>query len=141
MVKILLVEDNEVDVFIAQKVIMLSGADVRLEIAEDVSQALKLLTNQYLDTHELPDLILVDQFMPLADGMQFLDAFAALDIPGKDKVVTLMLTSSIDPHLTAEAMRHGAHGLIPKPISLPMIAELITRALPSDPMVSKDPIR
>lgn len=138
MVKILLLEDNAIDAFIAQKIVMLSGADARLEIADGAAQGLNLLTNQFLESHELPDLILVDQFMPLADGLEFLDAFASLDMPGKDKVTILMLTNSIDPHLSAEAMRRGAHGVITKPISVSALADLITLTQPKDPAFIQD---
>jgi CheY-like chemotaxis protein len=138
MVKILLLEDNAIDAFIAQKVVMLSGTGARLEIADGAAQGLNLLTNQYLESHELPDLILVDQFMPVADGLQFLDAFASLDMPGKDKVKIMMLTNSIDPHLIAEAMRRGAHGVITKPISIAAITDMITHVQPEDPARIKD---
>jgi CheY-like chemotaxis protein len=139
MVKILLLEDNAIDTFIAQKVVMLSGAEARLEVADGAQQALSLLTNQYLENRELPDLILVDQFMPVTDGLEFLDAFASLDMPGKDKVTILMLTNSIDPHLTAEAMRRGAHGIITKPISIPALTDMIMRTQPKDPsLIKKD---
>jgi CheY-like chemotaxis protein len=135
MVKILMLEDNAIDAFIAQKVIMLSGAEVVLEIAHGAAQGLSLLINQYLETRELPDFILVDQFMPLMNGLEFLDAFASLDIPGKDKITILMLTSSIDPHLTAETMKRGAHGIITKPMSIPVLTEMITQK--TDPVFHK----
>jgi CheY-like chemotaxis protein len=132
MVKILMLEDNVVDAFIAQKVVMLSGANVRLEIAGGVAEGMNLLINQYLENRELPDFILVDQFMPGPDGLQFLDAFGSLDIPGKERVNILMLTNSIDPHVNAEAIRRGAHGIIAKPISIAVMVEIITRAQPTD---------
>lgn len=139
MVKILLLEDNAVDAFIAQKVVMLSGAEARLEIADDAAQALKLITNEFLESQELPDIILVDQYMPKANGLQFLDAFNALDIPGKEKVTILMLTNSSDPHLIAEAMRRGAHGLMEKPISIPMVTEWVARVHPKDSVYKQNP--
>jgi CheY-like chemotaxis protein len=139
MVKILLLEDNAIDAFIAQKVVMLSGAEARLEVTDGAAQALELITNQYLETDELPDFILVDQFMPFADGLQFLDAFASLEMPGKERITILMLTNSIDPHLMAEAMRRGAHGIIAKPISIPVLVDLIARGQPKDPMFLKYP--
>lgn len=140
MIRILLVEDNPVDAFIAERVIGLSGATAHLDIADGAAQALDLLTTRYLQTGELPDLILVDYYMPVQIGIQFLEAFAALDMPDKDKVITLMLTSSADPHLMPEAIRHGAHGLIPKPLSIPMVADLITRVQPDNAVILKDSI-
>jgi CheY-like chemotaxis protein len=139
MVKILLLEDNAIDAFIAQKVVMLSGAEARLEVVDGAAQALDLITNQYLESHELPDFILVDQFMPFADGLQFLDAFAALEMPGKERITVLMLTNSIDPHITAEALRRGAHGIIFKPISVHILVEMIAHAQPKDPLFLRDP--
>lgn len=120
-------EDNPVDAFIAERMLLMSGADAQLEIASSSEQAINLLTSHYLKTQELPDLILVDQYMPVADGMKFLEAFAALDMPVKHNVLILMLTSSGDPHLIVEAVRRGAHGLISKPISIPMLADLVMR--------------
>jgi len=132
MIRILLVEDNPVDAFIAERMLLMSGADARLEIASSAAQAIDLLTSRYLETRELPDLLLVDQYMPMADGLKFLEAFAALDMPGKDNVLTLMLTSSGDPHLIGEALRRGAHGLVAKPISIPMLADLVVRTQQGD---------
>jgi CheY-like chemotaxis protein len=137
MLKILMLEDNAIDAFIAQKVVMLSGAEVLLEIAHGAAQGMSLLINQYVENHELPDYILVDQFMPLTNGLEFLDAFASLDMPGKDKITILMLTSSIDPHLTAETMRRGAHGIITKPMSIPILTEMIMHTKKEDPVFHK----
>lgn len=140
MVRILLVEDNPVDAFIAEKVVRLSGVNAQLEIADGGKNALDLLTHQYLETRELPDLILVDHHMPLQNGTQFLEAFAALDMPGKDRVVTLMLTSSADPHLIIEAIRRGAHGLISKPLSIEMLMDMIRRVRPKEQEGIQHPI-
>jgi CheY-like chemotaxis protein len=137
MVKILMLEDNVVDAFIAQKVVMLSGANVRLEIAGGVAEGMNLLINQYLENRELPDFILVDQFMPITDGFQFLDAFALLDMPGKDKITILMLTNSIDPRLTSEAIRRGAHGVITKPMCISVLTEMIMPTRQTYPVFTK----
>lgn len=132
MVRILLIEDNPIDAFIAQKVVMLSGANARLEIADGAAQALELLTNQHREGYELPDLILIDQYMPVTDGLQFLDACALLNIPGKEKILKVMLTNSADPHLMVEAIKRGASGLLAKPLSIPVLNNLILRTQPDD---------
>ncbi len=125
MVKILLVEDNPIDAFIAQKVLMLSGAEARLDVADGSAQALKLLENQYQDNRELPDLILVDLYMPGMDGLDFLEAFAALEMPDKNKIIVLMLTNSADPRLNAKAIALGANGIIGKPLSIAVLKDLV----------------
>ena len=64
---------------------------------------------------ETPDLILLDLNMPVMDGWEFLDAFAALDL--HKHVHVCVLTSSIHPDDIEKSKRYGeVEGYFPKPL-------------------------
>jgi CheY-like chemotaxis protein len=127
MVKILLIEDNSTDAFIAEKVVMLSGANVHLDVVENGAKALAHLTTQYLETGELPDILLMDLYMPEQDGLQFLTAFSALDMLEKNKIQLLMLTNSIDLHVRTEALQLGMQDVFIKPLSVSMLNHIVVQ--------------
>jgi CheY-like chemotaxis protein len=127
--KILLIEDNEIDAFIAQQVLKDCEGETRFDVVESGVRAIELITTQYLQARELPDVILVDMYMPVMNGLEFLEAYAGIDIKEKDRIQVIMLTNSIDPHLHAEAIRLGARGILTKPVSAGMLAALA----PADP--------
>ncbi len=99
---VLLVDDNEIDNLINQKMIEASGIAEKIFVNTSAKSALEFLNNlTVLDTNGselLPELLFLDIDMPLMDGYQFLDEFGKLKNDIKDKVSIIMLTSSINPH-------------------------------------------
>jgi CheY-like chemotaxis protein len=99
---VMLVDDNEIDNLINQKMIeasnitehifVHSGAKSAIEFLKNIEKLAKGPVSLYL-----PEIIFLDIDMPLMDGFQFLDEFERLSesIQGHCKVV--MLTSSLNP--------------------------------------------
>jgi CheY-like chemotaxis protein len=99
---VMLVDDNEIDNLINQKMIeasnicdhifIHSGAKSAIEFLKNIEKLLKGPIDLYL-----PEIIFLDIDMPLMDGFQFLDEFERLSDSIKNHCKVVMLTSSLNP--------------------------------------------
>ena len=99
---VMLVDDNEIDNLINQKMIeasniaehifVHSGAKSAIEFLKNVEKLAKGPVSLYL-----PEIIFLDIDMPLMDGFQFLDEFERLSDSIKSHCKVVMLTSSLNP--------------------------------------------
>ncbi len=73
--RILLIEDNPVDVLLFQRALTEAGLQFELNVLDDGGAALKLF-NEKLDDDgsPIPDLVILDLVLPKADGSKVLDA-------------------------------------------------------------------
>ena len=94
--KVLLIDDNEIDNFInermitsshfAQEVIMKNSADAALDFLKTVT-----------DEADCPEIIFLDLNMPVKDGFGFLADFEGMNELVKGKCKIVVLSSSISP--------------------------------------------
>jgi CheY-like chemotaxis protein len=63
----------------------------------DGEQALQYLSENKINSENIPDVIFLDVNMPIMDGWMFIEAFAHLKTQIQKKIVIFMLSSSIDP--------------------------------------------
>jgi CheY-like chemotaxis protein len=115
---ILLVDDDHICNFLTQQILL------RLEVANEIHtalngrEALKLLTPAKDHTAIRPDLILLDLNMPIMDGFTFLDKFKALEIPEKESISIVIVSSSQNSSDVKKAMDKGVDHYLTKPISI-----------------------
>ncbi len=99
---VMLIDDNEIDNLINQKMIeaadicenifVHSGAKGAIEFLKNIEKLAKGPLDLYL-----PEVIFLDIDMPLMDGFQFLDEFDKLSDIVKNNCKVVMLTSSLNP--------------------------------------------
>jgi CheY-like chemotaxis protein len=98
---VMLVDDNEIDNLINQKMIEAADITETIYTHTGAKSAIEFLRNlekvEELGNDILPSVIFLDIDMPLMDGFQFLDEFDKLMAKTKDKCKIVMLTSSINP--------------------------------------------
>src|SRR5476649_1385559 len=115
----ILVVDDEADIRGLLKEI-LSGEGYEVEIAADASQARSSRATQ------VPDLVLLDIWMPDTDGITLLREWSVTD--GYDCPV-VMMSGHGTVETAVEATRLGAFDFVEKPLSLTKLLRTVERAL------------
>ena len=97
----LLIDDNELDNFINQKILESSFFAENIYINTSGISALEFLKNLSVNSKAasglMPDVIFIDINMPFMDGFQFINQFTKLFGKKVNNCVLVMLTSSINP--------------------------------------------
>uniref|UniRef100_UPI00248DAF67 response regulator n=1 Tax=Aeromonas taiwanensis TaxID=633417 RepID=UPI00248DAF67 len=105
---LLLVEDNSVNLLVAQRLLQVLGCTVTT--ATDGEQALQLLQTQSFD------LVLMDVQMPVMDGLAATTHIRASQQPWAD-IPIIALTADAMPESKQYYLSHGMNGYITKPIN------------------------
>jgi CheY-like chemotaxis protein len=117
LVKILLVEDDQLDQMEVKRTLERKNILYRLKIAINGEEALKILNGASTDSYSgKPDIILVDLNMPKMNGFEFLT-----QIKGNDEwkdIKVFILTTSDEREDKMAAMSLGISGFITKPLKL-----------------------
>lgn len=114
---ILLVEDNEDDVFLTEKAFSKAGCNVSWRIVTDGDEAISYLAGEgkFADRNEypFPGLILLDLKLPYRSGLEILRWMRENDMLGKTTVA--VLTSSNEPSDLKRAYELGTNTYLVKP--------------------------
>jgi CheY-like chemotaxis protein len=120
VVKVLLVDDDEVVRWTLGRVLEQSGFDVT--VAASVPEALKLISS------EIYDVLLTDLHMPGAgDGLTVVSAMRHAN----PKAITLLLTAFPEMEAAAHAILQQADQILVKPMNVPALLEVIKQRLAS----------
>jgi len=110
---IVVVEDNPADVLLIRKALEEKGIKCSLTCFENGETALRNLSQQ---GRLLPDLILLDLHLPMADGVDVLGKIRGM--PRFSNVPIVIITSSESPSDRQRTARMGAARYIRKPSRL-----------------------
>jgi len=122
---ILLVEDNDDDVFFMHRAVNRSGIECALQIVRDGQQAIDYLKGQgqYADRDQypLPTLVFLDLKLPYIHGFEVLEWIR--EQPNLKDLCTLILTSSPEERDRQRAAQLNAKAFYVKPPTPEMIIE------------------
>ncbi len=95
--KVMLVDDNEIDNIINEKIIEANGFAGSILVYQTGQDALDYLNVHQQDEESLPEIVFLDINMPIMDGFQFLEEFEKFSDLVRSKCKIIMLSSSISP--------------------------------------------
>lgn len=127
---VMLVDDNEIDNFIDEKLIKAYNFAENVYIHSSAKSALETLRN-IANTHDLfpeeliPSYIFLDIDMPFLDGFNFLDEYEQLPSKIKNSIKIVMLTSSVNPVDSEKAAQYSRiFKYLQKPLTEKMLSQL-----------------
>lgn len=124
----IVIDDNKLDCFIGQKIILNSGLCGEISIFLDASEALAHIKNtagnENTGNHG-KIIIFVDIQMPLMNGFEFVEAFEKLAVEIQKNYVIYMLSSSINETDLNRVRSYGSvKQVISKPLSVKKLLSL-----------------
>jgi len=93
---VMVVDDNQIDLYIAEMVMMTTGFAEKVICVGSAREALEYLRPLDESSDGLPTLIFLDINMPEMTGFDFLDEYQRLPDNIRKKCIIMMLTTSLD---------------------------------------------
>ena len=124
---IMLVDDEDIVLFINERIIRNSGIAERFVKHKNGAYAIDYLKNNINMPENLPDFIFLDLNMPIMDGKTFMDNYEELPDGVKEKSKVIILSSSLDVR-DKDYFKENKHviGYLAKPLSDKDLSEVIT---------------
>lgn len=124
---VLLVDDDSINNFINERLIKKMDLTEEVNISLNGKEALEYLKKRSEEGKPSPELILLDINMPVMDGFEFLEAFQKLEIPDKNSIIIVMLTTSTNPSDTERLENTGVEGYINKPLTEQKLRDVLEK--------------
>ena len=131
----LLVDDDDICLFIHRRVLELSGYCQSAHSAGNGRTALEILNRAAIGDASWPDIILLDLEMPLMNGLAFLEAFGRMDFPDKEQVSIVLLTSSVSEKDRQYAISLGVDHYLSKPFTMEAMHGVVRSIYQCDPCI------
>ena len=125
--RVLLVEDNELNMEIAAA--MLKSAGIEVETANDGSEALDMVKIHPAGYY---DLVLMDIQMPMMNGYEATRAIRSLDDPNKARIPVIAMTANAFDEDRKAAFSAGMNAHIAKPLDSKTVIRVIAGQIRSD---------
>jgi CheY-like chemotaxis protein len=114
----MIVDDDTICNFINTRVAETSGFFKEIRSLFNGSDALQHLDQVSKGTVEAPDIILLDINMPVMNGFDFIDRLQSINLPNKENVSIVILTSSDNMKDKKNAAAAGIRHYLQKPLRL-----------------------
>lgn len=116
---VLIIEDDEIDIVIYEMVIKSIGFAENIIIRKTVEGAMNYLKKAGKGEEEIPEIILLDLFMPLESGFEFLTQFETLpdSIKKNSKIAVITHSSDENDEMKSRENKNVSY-FIDKPLTM-----------------------
>ena len=126
MNKLIFIDDCKLDHFILKKILKKYQLQYDVSCTEDAEEVLSFLSMNSGNKNELPDVILLDIYMPNLDGWEFLEKIKSLYPRLAKQLKIYILSSSINPKdITRSKNYEFVHSFLFKPITNEVLQRII----------------
>jgi len=129
IVEILIVEDNQQDLELAQRALRMAKLTNLIHVARDGEEALEFIFCQGpysgRKIENIPKVILLDLKLPKVDGLEVLKRIK--DDPRTKTIPVVVLTSSKEQSDVVESYHYGVNSYIVKPVNFEQFSEAVQK--------------
>ena len=126
MNKLIFIDDCQLDQFILKRVLLKFKLSYEVSCTDDAQEVLSFLSQNRLDIDKLPDIILLDIYMPHFNGWDFLEKLQNLYPKLIKPFKIYILSASINPKDIARSKQYAfVNSFLFKPITNEVMAKLI----------------
>ena len=93
---VMIIDDNAIDRYITSRMVMKNKFGKKVLEYCDARKALQYLQENQQDLEAMPQVILVDIYMPLMSGLEFLEGYAELPRAVRKRCKIYVISSSLD---------------------------------------------
>ena len=123
-INLLVIDDDDINIFIIKKIVEKTGFDIDMVSKNNGQQAIDYLKQTISSNLPLPQLILIDINMPVMNGWEFIEAYQNLGV--STPVDLYILSSSVYENDIEKTKSYtSVRGFISKPLSMERLTELI----------------
>ena len=117
----LLIDDEQMDLFVSRRILVKSGFFDLVELFRGATEALEFLQK---NPPQNETYIFCDIFMPVVDGIEFVEKFDKLADTVKEQCALYFITASLD-YSKKESVPALVKRVIDKPLSLVLLKEIV----------------
>lgn len=126
MKKLIFIDDSPLDHFILKRILSRYNLGYEVKCTENAQEVITFLQKNKDDPESLPDIILLDLYMPNFDGWDCLEKIQKISSKLTKSIKTYILSSSINPQDIQQAKQYQCvTSFIFKPITKEMLERLI----------------
>lgn len=114
-VSIMIVDNDQVNSFVLKNIITRNYSDAKVELLPDGAEALEELKRLDQSAEDFPSVILLDIYMPVMDGFEFLDQYVR-EFAHKSSIIFAMSNSLIKEDQQRANEYEVVKGFITKPL-------------------------